>query len=143
LFKVNLFRNFSITWLYKHRLNILVQETPTGDNVKEEWRFLQNILKQAALDSLRLKRKWNRKKGVRLWEEYIGKVVNNKREAFRRFLSRNKLEDKIDCHRKRAIIKHEVHKKLRKSWERFVSQMENYITRPQPQTYNIIKQIRQ
>jgi hypothetical protein len=35
-FKVNLFTDFSKTWLYKRRLRILVQETPTGDNVEEE-----------------------------------------------------------------------------------------------------------
>jgi hypothetical protein len=45
-----------------------------------------------------LKRKWNRKKGVKLWDEHIGKVANHKKEAFRRFLSTNKLEDKIDYH---------------------------------------------
>jgi hypothetical protein len=65
-----------------------------------------------------------RKKGVRLWDEHIGKVVNDKREAFRRFLSTNILEYKIDYHRKRAIAKREVRRKHRESWERFVSQLE-------------------
>jgi hypothetical protein len=45
-----------------------------------------------------LKKKWNRKKGIRLWDEYIGKVVNDKWEAYRRFLSTNKLENKIEYH---------------------------------------------
>jgi hypothetical protein len=90
-----------------------------------------------------LKKKWNKKKEVRLWDEHIGKVVNDKREAFRRFLSTNILEDKIDYHRKRAIAKRGVRRKHRESWEIFVSQLENYITRPQPQTYKLIKKNRQ
>jgi hypothetical protein len=84
-----------------------------------------------------LKRKWNRKKGVRLWDEHIGKIINDKREAFRRFLSTNKLEDKIDYHRKRATAKHEVRKKHRETWETFVLQLKNDLTRPQPQTYKL------
>jgi hypothetical protein len=98
---VNLFRDSSITWFFKRRRNIVFQEIPIGDNVEEKWKFFQYILKHDALESLGLKKKWNRKKGVRLWDEHIGKVVDDKREAFRRFLSTNILEDKIGYHRKR------------------------------------------
>jgi hypothetical protein len=67
-------------------------------------------VKAVSLESLGLKKKWNRRKGTSLWDEYVVKVVNDKREAFRRFLSTNKLEDKIEYHRKMAVAKHEVHK---------------------------------
>jgi hypothetical protein len=57
------------------------------------------------------------------------------------FLCTRKEEDKIDYHRKRALAKREIHKYHRKNWEEFVSHLETYITRLQPQTYKIIKNI--
>jgi hypothetical protein len=55
-----------------------------------------------------LEKKWKRKKGIRLCDEYVGKVVDEKREALRRFLSTNKLEDKRVYNRERATAKLEV-----------------------------------
>jgi hypothetical protein len=58
-------------------------------------------MKHTALGSLGLKQKWDRKKGVRLWDEYVGKLINDTREGVRRFLPTNKLKDKIDHHWKK------------------------------------------
>jgi predicted lactoylglutathione lyase len=53
-------------------------------------------MKHTALDSLGLKQKWDRKKGVRLWDEYVGKVINDTRET--EDFYKKKLKDKIDHH---------------------------------------------
>jgi hypothetical protein len=37
----------------------------TRENLTDKWDNSQNILKQAAKESLVIKRKWNRKKGLR------------------------------------------------------------------------------
>jgi hypothetical protein len=99
------------------------------------------MLNQAANGSLGTKRKWHRKTWLRNWDENIKQIITDKWETYNKFLCTRKEEDKIDYHRKRAIAKWEVHKYRRKNWEEFVSYLENDITRPQPQTYKIIKNL--
>jgi hypothetical protein len=60
-------------------------------------------------------------KGITDWNYYIKKIINDKREAFKKFISTGKIEDKMDCSHKRAVSKGEVHKYNTNSWEIFVS----------------------
>jgi hypothetical protein len=65
-FKIYLLTGLSITRLCKRRLHILVQGTPGADNVEEQRRLPQNNLKPTGSESPELKKKWSRKKGVRI-----------------------------------------------------------------------------
>ena len=80
-----------------------------------------------------------RKKGLRNWDDNIEKNIKDKREAYKKFLSSRKDVDKIEYNLKRAIAKWEVRKYHQKNWEKFVSFLENNITRPQPQIYKVLK----
>lgn len=82
-------------------------------------------MKQAAKESLGTKRKWSRKKGLGTWDDDIAKVISDKREAYKKYLSTKAEEDKIEYHRKRAIAKREVRKNHRHNWEEFVAYLEN------------------
>jgi hypothetical protein len=64
----------------------LVQSTPVRGKIEVEWMILQQILKQKSLGSLGHKRKWQRKEGITHWNEHIKQVINDKREAFMKFL---------------------------------------------------------
>jgi hypothetical protein len=77
-FKVNLFRDPTITWLYQRRLDNLTHTTPMGTNAKEEWISLTKMLKQAANESLGTKRKWHTKTGLRNWDENIKQIIIDK-----------------------------------------------------------------
>ncbi|KAJ4440326.1 hypothetical protein ANN_08465 [Periplaneta americana] len=139
--RVSLFKESSIIWLYQKRLDTIIKETPIQNNVEDEWNALQNILKQATKKSLGTKRKWSRKKGLRTWDDNIAKVISDKREAYKKYLSTKEIEYKIEYHRKRAIAKREVRKIHRHNWEEFVAYLENDLYRPQPQTYKILKNL--
>jgi hypothetical protein len=43
---------------------------------------LQQILKQGALESSGHKRKWQKKKGIRQWNDHIKKVIRSLQEIF-------------------------------------------------------------
>jgi hypothetical protein len=80
-FKVNLFRDPTITWLYKRRLDNLTHTTPVGTNAEEECISLMKILRQAANECPGTKRKWHRKTGLRNWDENV-KQITDKQEAY-------------------------------------------------------------
>lgn len=138
-YKVHLLNDSSIKWLYQKRLDELNETTTVSEDVEEEWQNISDLLKRAASQSLGTKRKWHRKKGLRNWDDNIKQIIENKREAYKQYICTKKEEDKINYHLKRAIAKREVRKYHRQNWDNFVSFLENDITRPQPQTYKILK----
>ena len=99
-----------------------------NEDVETEWINITNIIKQTGYESLGTKKKWLRRKGLRNWNDNIEKIVNDKREAYKKFLNSRKEVDKIEYKLKRAITKREVCKYHRKNWEKFVSFLENDIT---------------
>jgi hypothetical protein len=42
-----------------------------------------------------MKIKWCQKKGLRKWDENLVQIINDKREAFKKYLSTGTLEDQI------------------------------------------------
>jgi hypothetical protein len=63
-----------------------VQATPISERTEEEKVNLKHILQPGALESLGHKRKWHREKG-RHQNDHTEKVINDKRETFKKFLS--------------------------------------------------------
>jgi hypothetical protein len=74
-------------WLFKNRVSTLLQQVKISSDIEEEWGNLTYILKQAATESIGLRNKWHRKKGIQKWDEGIEKVINEKRLAFKKYLS--------------------------------------------------------
>jgi hypothetical protein len=82
-FKKNLFGDPKVIYLYRCRINVLGKNIPIGDKVEEERCVLKKILKEAAIQSPCFKKKWKRKKRIRLRDDHIGEVLNNRRKAFK------------------------------------------------------------
>jgi hypothetical protein len=64
----------NIWWLYHQCLSDIVNATPEVEDIEEEWKILQTVLKQAALGSLGMRRKWRNKKLSGVWTEEIKKI---------------------------------------------------------------------
>jgi hypothetical protein len=120
----------------------LLQQVKISSNIEEERGNLTYILKQAGTESINLRNKWHRKKGIQKWDEHIEKVINEKRLAFKKYLSTQWLEDEVEYKRKWAISKIEVRKRHRERWDNFVAKLERDVTKPTPQTFKILKKLR-
>jgi hypothetical protein len=138
-FRVDLLQDPSIKWLFERRVNKLIEVIKEANTIEEEWENIQKILRQAAKEILGMKKKWYRKKGLRKWDENLDHIINDKREAIKKYLSTGTLEDQIEYKRCRAIVKKTVHKNKRETWNNFVSKLENDVTKPRPKTYKIFR----
>jgi hypothetical protein len=96
IFKINLLRDPSIRWLFKNRVLTPLAQVKTSGDIEEEWGNLTYMLKQAATESIGLRNKWHRKKGIQKWDEHIEKVINKKRLTFKKYLSTQRLEDEVE-----------------------------------------------
>jgi hypothetical protein len=142
IFKINHMGDPSIRWLFKNRVLTLLQQVKISSDIEEEWGNLTYILEQAATKSIGLRNKWHRKKGFQKLDEYIEKVINEKRLEFKKYLSTQRLEDEVEYKRKRAISKREVRKRHREMWDNFVARLERDVTKPNPPTFKILKKLR-
>jgi hypothetical protein len=52
------------------------------------------------------------------------------------------LEGEIECKWKKEISKREVRKRHREMWDNFVAWLERDVTKPNPQTFKILKKLR-
>jgi hypothetical protein len=138
-FRVDLLQAPSIKWLFERRVNKLIEVIKEANTIEEEWENIQKILRQAAKESLRMKKKWYREKGLRKCDENLDQIINDKREAIKKYLSIGTLEDQIEYKRCRAIVKKTVHKNKRETRNNFVSKLENDETKPRPKTYKIFR----
>jgi hypothetical protein len=60
-FRVELLQYPSIKWLFERRVNKLIKEIKEANTKVEEWENIQKIIRQAAKESLGIKKKWCRK----------------------------------------------------------------------------------
>jgi hypothetical protein len=56
-FRVELLQDPSIKWLFEKRVNKLIEEIKEVNTIEEEWENIQKILRQAAKESLGMKKK--------------------------------------------------------------------------------------
>jgi uncharacterized protein YecA (UPF0149 family) len=131
-FRAELLYDPNIKWLFQKRIREIQEKYEIEESVELEWENLITILTEAAKESLGIKKRWNRKRGLRIWDEHIKKIMEDKRHAYKRFLATKKDEDFIDYERKRAIAKKETRKRHREQWENFVNNLERDITKPSP-----------
>lgn len=84
---------------------------------------MKYIITTAAKESLGTKKKWNRKRGLRKWDDNVAKIITDKREALKKFQSTGTLVDEMEYRKKRALAKREVRKNHRKYRNDFVVQL--------------------
>jgi hypothetical protein len=101
----------------------------------------KNRYKKAANEAIGRKKKYRRKKGLRILNEEIRNVIANKRTAYQRYLQ-NPTEENFETYKtERNIAKAIVSKTHKESWDRFISRIETDIFGEQSMAYKVLKHL--
>jgi len=63
----------SIQRLYQQRLAKNLSEYPTASTIDEKWENIKIAIKKTANEAIGIKKKYGKKKGLRIWNEEIKK----------------------------------------------------------------------
>jgi len=97
--------------------------SPCSLNIDVEWQTLKNTLQQAANEALSKRKKRRHQRRLILWNEVIKILIENKKNAYLRYLATRSENDKLEYKRLLAIVKRETRKIKRQCWETFVSRI--------------------
>jgi GTP cyclohydrolase II len=78
VYKIYLLQEGSIRGLYKKRLARNLSECPKDSTIDKEQENIKSAIKKAANEALGTKKKYRRKKGLRIWNEEIKNAIENK-----------------------------------------------------------------
>jgi hypothetical protein len=93
--------------------------------VETEWSNIQNKINKPARESLWRIRIQRRKKCLKIWDDEIKTLIEEKQKAYNRWLYLRTTEDYIENKRLSAKTKKEIRKRKRLSWEKFLTQLEH------------------
>lgn len=82
-----------------------------------------------------------KRKGIRHQDDDTEKVINDKREALKKFYQQVKQKIKWTIHAKEQYQNESVIKTHRKNWETFVFYLQRDVTGPQLQAVNILQKL--
>jgi hypothetical protein len=86
--KIYLLQEESIRILYQQILTKNVNVYPRASTIDKEWENIKMAIKKAANEALGTKKKYRRKKGLRIWNEDIKNAIENRRTAYQKITSR-------------------------------------------------------
>jgi phage shock protein A len=86
-------------------------------------------------------KKHNRRKYLRIWDDQVKELIENKKNLHEKWLSTKTVEDKIECKKATALAKREVRRRQRNSWDKSVTTLEHDLYETKPNTYKIVKHI--
>ena len=139
VYKIYLLQEESIRRLYQQRLTENLSEHPRALTIDEEWEQIKIAIKKTANEAIGTKRKYRRKKGLRIWNEEIKNAIENKRTAYRKYLQNSSEENyetyKITRNMAKAIVS-ETHEE---SWDGFICRIESDIFGEQNMAYRVLK----
>jgi len=84
-------------------------------------------MKKAANEPIGIKKKYRRKKGLRIWNEEIKNAIENKRTAYQKYLQNPNQENFETYKIKGNMAKTKVFETHKESWDRFISRIESDI----------------
>jgi len=141
VYKVYLLQEESIRRLYQQRLAKNLSEYPRASTIDKEWENIQIAIKKAANEAIGTKKKYRRKKGLRIWNEEIKNVIENKRTAYQKYLQ-NPSEENFETYKiKRNIAKIIVSKAHKESWDTFISRIKSDNYGEQSMAYKVLKHL--
>jgi len=101
----------------------------------------KNGYEKAANEAIGTKKKYRRKKGLRIWNEEIKNAIENKGKAYQKYLQYPN-EENFEIYKiKRNIAKTIVSKTHKESWDRFISGIESDIFGEQSMAYKVLKHL--
>jgi hypothetical protein len=78
---------------------------------------------------------------LKIWNDEILLIVDNKNQACLKYLNAGSEEDKLEYKRRCAVAKRECKKLRRESWDRYVSNSESDVHGIQVKTYKIMQHL--
>jgi hypothetical protein len=106
-----------------------------------EWQVLRKTLQQAVSEALGKRKKRRYKRRLILWNEAIKILIENKKKAYLRYLTKRLETDKIEYNRLAANVKRETRTNKQQCWETFVSRIEHDLHGRQLNAYKIIRNL--
>ena len=80
-FKIRLLNDKSIRSLYTQRVKLHLNNTKENEiDIEREWKTLKNILKSARNESLGTKKRRNRRKYLKIWDDQIKQLTETKKK---------------------------------------------------------------
>jgi len=96
-------------------------------------------IKKVANEAIGTKKKYRRKKGLRIWNEEIKDAIENKRTTYQKYLQ-NPSEENFETYKiKRKTAKTVVSKTHKEFLDRFISRIESDIFGEQSKAYKVLK----
>jgi len=84
-------------------------------------------IEKAANEAIGTKKKYRRKKGLRIWNEEIKNAIEDKQTAYQKYLQ-NPSEENLETYKiKRNMAKTVVSKTHKESWDSFICRIETDI----------------
>lgn len=83
-------------WLFTRRTEIINETIPINHETAGEWENFRNILMQAAKESLGKINSYRKPGRLRSWDEEAKRLVDEKQEAFRKWMRTKKVEDMVE-----------------------------------------------
>lgn len=138
-YKVHLLKQDSIRKLYCKRLDECIDHRALSTDVNQEWEDLRNIIEEAAYESLGKRNKRRSKRGISIWNDETKQIVEDKRKAYLRFLQTKSEIDRKEYKYRSAIVKREIRKLNRQSWDTYISNIEYDVHGAQTMAYKALK----
>ena len=139
VYKAYLLQEVSIRRLYQQRLGKNLSEYPRASTIDKEWENIQIDIKKEANEAIGTKKIYERKKGLRIWNEEIKNAIENKGTAHQKYLQNPNEENFATYKIKRNIVKTIISKTHKESWGRFISRIESDIFGEQSMAYKVLK----
>ena len=126
---------------YIKRLAKNLSEYPMASTIDKEWENIKIAIEKAANEAIGTKKKYRRKKGLRIWIEEIKNAIENKQTPYQKYLQ-SPSEENFETHKiKRNITKTIVSKAHKESWDRFISGIETDIFGEKSMAYKVLKHL--
>jgi hypothetical protein len=90
-------------------------------------------------DTQGIKNKCCWKEGLRKWNKNLAQIINDKGQAFKRYLSTETQANEIEYNRCRATAKKAASQNTRETCNNFVTKPEHDITKPKLRAYKMIR----
>lgn len=139
VYKVYLLETESIRNLYQNRINTYLQDHTTSDNIEEEWQNIKKIITKAASESLGHRKKYRKRKGLKIWTEEIESCIKDKQKKYETYLNSPTEDNREEYKKARNVAKTIIKKAHTESWERFIGCIEHDLHGRQSLAYKVIK----
>ena len=104
VYKVYLLEDESMRNLYQNRINKHLQNLIAKEEIEKEWQNIQQIIKESADEAVGRKKKFQKRKGLKIWNYDIEKSVKLKQKRYKTYLDNPTENHKEEYKKVKTII---------------------------------------